>query len=363
METFATTPGRSNGPENLRHEVVELGSPQYKAWLNYLLGRLEQQRGVDVIENVELKAACFKLKTLIEVVGKQNNLWFKKISHRLTGKEETLVEVGWSLCETVALPALLLAVERETARFYAESAERYGLELREFFAFPKAQQLFRLVQNGSFLLDTSVDRSAFVTCWERDVPELPLPCVPELNDFWFLQNLQQQKLIQRSGKVDSLLVYDFSAQMVYVEKSDKEAAIFRERLGLPTDFSRQQLENALWQKNHQSLVPTAIHQGILQNIFKDKWPLYEIGCMAYDEALRYFSGGRNTDFQTPLHVDGFLQRKRGASFSHGLVTNPDLNFPVEWGEMSSVRALENDNEIQPNTQFVLVIRKRRSFLK
>jgi len=203
--------------------------------------------------------------------------------------------------------------------------QRLKLEKLEIQSYPQADVLIGQVINKTIDITTPAGRQKFVTDWQAQCPNLPIPCVPDTNGdwtkgkYWYLKQLAQGKIITnlsdrkddkgnpienipatpRFGQ-DKILYYDNSfieedwdtLDLTDPTKKKMQTVIsplLQEFLGPQqigvVSIKREDIDNALWDGDPANRKPTAKHQQILTSLGLNPTQ-YEFRCIRQDEYAR-----------------------------------------------------------------------------
>ncbi len=246
--------------------------------------------------------------------------------------------------------------------------EEQGLTEVKLSAVPEAEKLFGLVRRGEYSVGTEEGKKRFCDDWREKVPHLPLPCLPENDDFWLLQKLETGNLfMDPQGRIPLRL--SFGSAHLFLEEYYQGVGVLQRALEIENISSRLELHRALWEGDRDPKHSVA-HKKILQKIFEDEWNKYEIGTISYDEALVFLSQEKienSYGSKKVLHIDGYFKPNINASFVNGLITSSDGGTIARGSKKSdyfglgSVRKAFDDEKDwnSHNVVLFLVIRKRR----
>jgi len=217
--------------------------------------------------------------------------------------------------------------EGKTAFEYNEvEAKRLGLERLELQGYPKADVLIQeftgkikpileSIESATdedkkkpFEEQLEAEKTTFVESWQKDCPGLPMPCVPDKNDWWYLIQLAKDKIIcsltddskitlSEFGRAEIILT-DFWQEENWDEKipgsEDKKmqkinSPLLQEFLGANftgvVNIKRKDLDSALWEGDTGDRAPSAKQKAVLEKLGLDS-DQFEIRCIRQDEYSR-----------------------------------------------------------------------------
>jgi hypothetical protein len=200
-----------------------------------------------------------------------------------------------------------------------EAAERMGLERVDIQGYPEAQKIIDQVWDKKLDVTTAEGQKEFVRLWKEKVGSLPMPCVPEKKDFWYLTKLYEGKIVPKPDYATSRTIFvdRWEEKDWYASAPDGQKILQKPGLskilseyGLGdrgvVNISRNELDQAI--AKHQPSVAQKLHDPSL-----GARPLSIVECAVLSQDPRFNLG--KSDLWT--HQDGeFL----GAKARLGLIS-------------------------------------------
>lgn len=182
-------------------------------------------------------------------------------------------------------------------------ARKLGMELLIIKGSKEAQALIDNVMSGSIDITMRKGQKTFVDTWNKQCPDIPMPCVPP-NDFWYLTQLQNNRIIRNlNGEPQPSTPRFAENQFLWVDNWKEEdynsreaneshrsqllkSLLNREENPESTvNISREQIDETLWIGDPANRQPTKQHQEILKKLNVDP-AKYELRLIRQDEYAR-----------------------------------------------------------------------------
>lgn len=288
----------------------------------------------------------------LNFVHGQNKVWSEKVLK----EKMKFFQNNYSLPLTDQEAVAILESQSETINY--PEAKKLGLEANILRGSEAAGRLLQEVTNHTINITTPAGQQAFVRRWKTECPDLPMPCVPEKNDFWYLTNLSQNRIISnlegdnqpvapRFEDKEILFIDNWQEQDWDSQKasSSHKSKLLEALLGNSStvNISRETIDAALWKGDPALHQPTIKHLEILKKLGCDP-KQYELHLIRQDEYARLASakdwGKKNlwTNYDNYfLEGDGARNGLDGGRRALGGPSYVDYNWRVGARDGLSVR--------------------------